>query len=385
MLLVGCEVEKSSNPLSPLLAGPIEGVVISAPSLLEPGQDWEIRSRDQPLKMTVSNAGSNSSRPLKYSFDIATDSAFKNVVFARTGIEPNSSGVTQFQLPDKLAAGTYWWRSRADDGANASAYSSPKSFSVLADVTLAAPTPTSPIRGATVPDLTPVFTVRGGSRSGLTGGVEYTLQVSNNSAFTSIAATFVKGESMPETRFDTGYSFLYGKTYYWRVRARHTGEGSEFSAWSGTQTFKTPDSPAAPPPSDGGGGSGGGGGGGDVSKCNSSDGPDIADCIEGRYPSRLASGVSLSTRRANMQFLRDKMIEHGKCRGLDLGLNLKRGGPEISVDFLVWRRPGKPDMGVDVGSAWDDTSRRLGLSWHTYDPPNYGHPYYKSYGPASCS
>ena len=86
-----------------------------------------------------------------------------------------------------------------------------------------------------------------------------------------------------------------------------------------------------------------------------------------------------------MEFLRNKMIEHGKCRGLDLGLNLKRGGPAISADFLVWRRPGRPDMGVDIGSAYDDTSRRLGLSWHTYDPPNYGFPYYKAYGSANCS
>ena len=88
---------------------------------------------------------------------------------------------------------------------------------------------------------------------------------------------------------------------------------------------------------------------------------------------------------SNMEFLRNKMIEHGKCRGLDLGLNLKRGGPTISADFIVWRRPGKPDMGVDIGSAYDDTKRRLGLAWHTYDPPNYGHPYYKAYGSASCS
>ncbi len=54
------------------------------------------------------------------------------------------------------------------------------------------------------------------------------------------------------------------------------------------------------------------------------------------------------------------MIEHGKCKGLNLGLNLKRGGPEISADFLVWRRPGQHDMGVDIGSAYDDTSRRAG-------------------------
>ncbi len=87
-----------------------------------------------------------------------------------------------------------------------------------------------------------------------------------------------------------------------------------------------------------------------------------------------------------MEFLRDRMIEHGKCKGLNLGLNLKRGGPTISSDFIVWRRAGQPDMGVDVGSAYDDTSRRLGLAWHTYSAAdNYGHPFYKDYGPVSCN
>ena len=78
------------------------------------------------------------------------------------------------------------------------------------------------------------------------------------------------------------------------------------------------------------------------------------------------------------------MIEQAKCRGLDVGLNLKRGGPEISVDFIAWRRSGHTE-GVDVISGWDDTKRRLSLSWHTYGPPNYGHPYYKNYGPVSCN
>ncbi len=123
IILSACQVQKTANPLSPNVAGPVEGVVISTPYLLEPGQDWELKTRDQPIKLMFQNAASNGARPLKYSFDIATDSAFKNIVFARTGIEPSAGSSTTFQLPDKLAAGTYWWRTRADDGANSGAYS----------------------------------------------------------------------------------------------------------------------------------------------------------------------------------------------------------------------------------------------------------------------
>ena len=390
LFLSACQVEKSASPLSPAVAGPIEGVVISTPNLLEPGQDWTLRSRDQPLKLMFQNADTSGARPLKYSFDVATDAAFKNIVFARTGVEAGTDGITRFQLPDKLAAGTYWWRSRAEDGANTGAYSVAKSFLVLAEVIIAPPTLSSPSNGSTVSDLSPTFRVRAGNRSGVTSDIEYMMQVANNASFTSIAATFVQNETWPETTFDRHYTFLHGRTYYWRARARHTSD-SELSNWSSTLTFRTPAAPVAPPPTD----PGTGGGAGPApdpnpnpsnpASCNSSEGSDIADCIESRYPQYLAAGVSLSRRVANMEFLRNKMIEHGKCRGLDLGLNLKRGGPTISTDFIVWRRPGRPDMGVDVGSAYDDTKRRLGLSWHTYDPPNYGHPFYKAYGSASCS
>ena len=36
-------------------------------------------------------------------------------------------------------------------------------------------------------------------------------------------------------------------------------------------------------------------------------------------PERLVAGVSLATRQAHMMFLRDRIIEAGRCGGLDLG------------------------------------------------------------------
>ncbi len=79
-------------------------------------------------------------------------------------------------------------------------------------------------------------------------------------------------------------------------------------------------------------------------------------------------------------FLRDRMIEAGKCGGLDLGHNLKRGGPEISIDFLAWRRS-DGDMGVDIGVDYDNTSEPLRLAWNL---AGISGTFYKSYGGASC-
>jgi hypothetical protein len=63
-----------------------------------------------------------------------------------------------------------------------------------------------------------------------------------------------------------------------------------------------------------------------------------------------------------MAFLRDRIIETGICGGLDLALNLKRGGPEVSVDYITCRKDGRW-IGVDIGFDYDNTSVPLRLQW----------------------
>ncbi|MCC7044254.1 MAG: hypothetical protein IT183_10340 [Acidobacteria bacterium] len=112
--------------------------------------------------------------------------------------------------------------------------------------------------------------------------------------------------------------------------------------------------------------------------CVSSDGWLIVQCIERAFPERLVAGVSHDQRVANMAFLRDRIIEAGRCGGLDLAWNLKRGVGPHSIDALAWRHAnGFVDV-VDIGAAYDDTSRPLELNWLVvagppgYDP--YPHP-----------
>ena len=54
--------------------------------MLEPGPGAKISVEKQPVTLLIENAGSNGPRPLSYSFDIATDTAFTNKVFSRDGI-----------------------------------------------------------------------------------------------------------------------------------------------------------------------------------------------------------------------------------------------------------------------------------------------------------
>jgi len=72
--------------------------------------------------------------------------------------------------------------------------------------------------------------------------------------------------------------------------------------------------------------------------------------------------VSLWQRQENMAYVRDRMIEAGICGGMALAWNMKRGGPEKSIDYLAYRKDGRW-IGVDIGAAYDDTSIPLVLQW----------------------
>lgn len=98
-----------------------------------------------------------------------------------------------------------------------------------------------------------------------------------------------------------------------------------------------------------------------------STGPDVIAYVAARHPDRLAAGVSGEERRRNMEFLRDRIVEVGQCGGMDLGYNLKRGGPELSVDVIAWRTGGE-DIGVDIAFDYDGTDRPLQLMWSIYGP-----------------
>lgn len=98
-------------------------------------------------------------------------------------------------------------------------------------------------------------------------------------------------------------------------------------------------------------------------------GPAVVARVAAQHPARLASGVSHEQRVANMEFLRDRIIEMGNCSGLLLARNRKTNG-QLSVDAINWRH-GQEDSNdvVDVASAYDDTGRTLELHWIIVDGP----------------
>jgi hypothetical protein len=351
--LTGCEAAKSSNPTAPTVAGPIPGVNITAPALLEPAQGFKFKESEQPIRLVVQNATSSGVRPLSYTFEVASDSGFGTKVFSRSGVAPGD-GKTSVQI-DRLEIGrAYYWRAWAEDGANTGAQAT-AGFEIYPKPAVNPPVAVSPINNDVTGTATPTLKVHNASFVGPVGGLAYEFQVATDQSFSKLVAAGIVGEGAGDTTFNS--SPLTASTgHFWRVRA---SDGESSSSWSTTQGFRTPAAPTPPPttpPPTGGGGGGG--------SCASKDGNVIIQCIGSKYPDRLAAGVSLQQRKDNMAFLRDRIIEAGKCGGLDLGWNLKRGGPELSIDFITQKVNGAVD-GVDLGYAYDDTSTPLRLAWAT--------------------
>src|SRR5437588_4496224 len=99
VIAAACESSKSSNPLSPSVAGPIPGVQIGTPKILEPASGTKIAVDKQPVTLLIENAGSTGVRQLSYGFESATDANFNSKVFARDSIVPGDGGRTSLKLP----------------------------------------------------------------------------------------------------------------------------------------------------------------------------------------------------------------------------------------------------------------------------------------------
>ena len=248
-----CEQAKSSNPLSPLLAGPIAGVSITVPVLLEPEPQRAVAVENQPLRFLIENASSNGVRPVRYVFQVASDAMFNVLVHENTNITQGEGGRTSYTLPEPLAPErSYYWRVKADDGANASTFTTGRSFRVFTPVVINRPTLFSPANGATLTTRRPTLETNNASRTGPAGAITYYFQGSDTPVFAENAPTTAVPESSSgRTGFSVPEDLPYSVTFYWRVRAadpEHTGP------WSETFSFKTPAAPPPPPPPPGGGG-----------------------------------------------------------------------------------------------------------------------------------
>jgi len=312
VLSAGCEAIKSSDPLSPSVAGPLPGVAIVAPKTLEPALGVKIPVDKQPVTLLIENGSSSSKRPLTYDFEVAVDAGFSNKVFAREGIAPGEGGRTGLQLPDALATGrTYFWRSRAEDGANASGYSEIAEFNVYTPVNLEPPVAVAPGQNSSISSTRTQFVINNSARSGPVGGVAYTLEIATNFQFTANVAVWNFPEQPGQSRLDVPVELQYSTVYYWHVRGY---DQTILSDWSTVFAFSTPAAPVVAPPPGGGGGPVG-----DWRSCGSTPGAALVQCVHRAVnPARTVDAAFEVTKRVAWLL-----------RGSGVGLLLKPGGENI--------------------------------------------------------
>ena len=281
LALAGCEASKSSNPLSPAVAGPIAGVNITQPKLLEPTQGFKFKESQQPIKLLIENASTNGVRTLSYAFEVSTDSDFTNKVYARAGVPAGDGGRTSVVI-EKLELGRqYYWRARAEDGANTGTYAS-ASFDVLPRALLNPPPQQSPINGVTASSRRPEMIVGYSDRNESIGFVRYEFQIATDAAFSAIVSSGVRDEGGGNTGYTPGADLAASAQHFWRVRAT---DGETTSSWSGAQSFRTPASAPAPGPAPGPGPNPGG-------PCNSSNPDTIVKCERNKYGYMSSSQIA---------------------------------------------------------------------------------------------
>lgn len=287
---VACEQTKSASPLSPAIAGPIGGVTITPPAAMSPVNDQKVRDTEQPVLLTFSNADSNSVRPFTLALQMGIDPSFNTgIVYTQLGITPSADGVNRLRLPAKLPAGrVYYWRTKAEDGANASEWGPTASFEVLQPIVIGIPLPLTPAGGIQITNGNPELRARNGSSSGPILNLQYNFQVSTTSSFSNI----VTNESVPEGLGDTVLrvpSTPAGQlTMYWRVRMFDAE--NNVGDWSRVETYRTPAPIATPAPSPSPSPSPSG-------PCNSSNPESIVVCERNKFSGKMSDGQMLQFMR----------------------------------------------------------------------------------------
>jgi hypothetical protein len=250
----GCGVSKSESPLSPSVAGPIAGVSITPPTLLDPPTGKRFEVSELPVKLTIQNSTTNGQRPVTYVFEVATDNAFASKIVNSTGVQPGENGQTTFTLLDKpLEAGkTYYWRAMADDGANQSAPADPRTFGVYT-LSISVPVLLSPANGQkfAFTEQPVALTIQNSSTNG-ERPLNFIFEVATDAAFSSKVYSNAPGGapagSNGQTRVVLNKNLEAGRTYYWRAKA---DDGVNQSQVSGSRSFAVTavaDTPAPPSP-----------------------------------------------------------------------------------------------------------------------------------------
>ncbi|MGH9411898.1 MAG: hypothetical protein ACRD1V_20880 [Vicinamibacterales bacterium] len=261
---------------------------------MQPAQGTKLKDTDQPVRLVIQNSTTSGVRPLSYTFEVSTDSAFGSTVFAQSGIAPGANNQTGVQLQALPLNQTYYWRARAEDGANTGPYAT-ANFFIFPHASINPPVAISPVNNAVATSTAPAFQAQDAAIAGPVGALAYEFQVASDQAFTAVVADTIVAEGSGTTTFTSGALPANG-TFYWRVRA---SDGTTTSAWATVQVFRTPSqSTPAPTPMPTGG------------ACVSTDPLTIIKCERNQY-GQMTADQELSFIKATAHAFNSNAIANG--------------------------------------------------------------------------
>ena len=260
-------------------------------------------------------------------------------------ISLGGNGRTSYRLPAPLGAGyTYYWRTRAADGANTGPYSSVSNFNVVPPVVIDAPVAIAPSGKITTNK--PEFKVTNGAISGTTG-VVYRFEVSHAGDFSTMVAVVTACPNGSGSTTMTLGELPYKTTYYWRVRG---SDGTKESPYSNTQSFTTPMRRRRAAAGGGGGVPGRRAEGpwrsraGQAARCRVMA---RASCARWRAPIRVRCRTRVRTHGGSWQFM-DQVVDTLRTYDTRWGYNGKRGNAnDPSKDVVAYHYGPGPDARLD--------------------------------------
>ncbi|MBN1207687.1 MAG: endopeptidase [Myxococcaceae bacterium] len=160
-----------------------------------------------------------------YDVQVATDSAFTNVVASASSLSASTWTVS----PGLNANTTYYWRVRtASSCGGTSAWSAARSFTTQGCTTLAAPTLSSPANGATGVSSSAAL-----DWTDVTGATGYEVQVATDSAFTNVVRS---NTALAASAWTVSPALSANTTYYWRALGKNSCGAGAYSAASSFTT-----------------------------------------------------------------------------------------------------------------------------------------------------
>lgn len=133
-LIIGCGDSGGGSPTTPTTPQPpAADTSLTAPSNRSPEEGEQLEELKPEL--VIGNAtGGSSART--YTFEVASDGAFQQIVATDSGLREGLGGITTWQVSETLEAeGKYYWRARASTSAGSGPYSAGTEFRIKSGFT----------------------------------------------------------------------------------------------------------------------------------------------------------------------------------------------------------------------------------------------------------